>query len=54
MKPEIYEQDGVKRCRIKVSDLETVDRIATDDDLLAAAEDAKQEQPKSKKKKGDE
>lgn len=52
MKPEIYELDGVKRCKIKVSDTETVDRVATDQDLLDAAEEAKQEQKPAPKAKG--
>lgn len=51
MKPEIYELDGVKRCKIKVNEHETVDRVATDQDLLDAAEKApepKAEKPKKK------
>ena len=48
MKPEIYELDGVKRCKIKINDHETVDRVATDQDLLDAAEAEKQEKEVAK------
>lgn len=53
MKPEIYELDGVKRCKIKVNDHETVDRIATEDDIKAATEEQQAEKPAAKPAKKD-
>ena len=52
MKYEIYEKDGQKRCKIQVSEHEVVDRPATEEDLLACAEEAKQEQKPAPKAKG--